>query len=176
MKKKAFPLVKVNTLLQHGPVVMISTAAGGRNNVMTLSWLTMVDFDPPLVGCVISDENRTFGTLKNTCECVINIPTLAIARKALACGSTSGADTDKFAAFGLTPQKASLVKAPLIKECYASLECRLEDSGMSDKYNFFVLKVVKAWVSGEKKPKTLHHLGGNSFMLPGRTVKVKKWK
>lgn len=170
--KKTFPLNKVYTLLESGPIVLVSTALNGRNNIMTLSWHTMIDYDPPLVGCVIGANSHTFGILKNTGECVINIPTLEIAKKAVACGGVSGADTDKFAAFGLTPQKASLVKAPLIKECYASLECRLEDSGMADIYNFFILKVIKARVSQKKAPKTLHHRGGALFMVAGKTIKI----
>ena len=171
--KKSFPTSKVYTLLEPGPVVMISTALKGRNNIMTMSWHTMIDFNPPLVGCVISDRNYSFNILKKTKECVLNIPTLEIAKKAVACGNVSGAKTDKFAAFGLTPRKASLVKAPLIDECYASLECELVDAHMAGKYNLFVLKVVKAWVSPEKNPRTLHHRGEGYFMVAGKNIKIR---
>ncbi len=136
--KRAYPLSKVYSLLEPGPVVMVSTALKGRNNIMTMSWHTMIDFNPPLVGCVISDRNHTFGIVKKTRECVINIPTLEIAKKAVACGNVSGAKVDKFREFGLTPEKASIVKASLIKECYASLECELADARMAGKYNFFI--------------------------------------
>lgn len=172
--KKNFPLSKVYGLLESGPVVMVSSACKGRANVMTLSWHTMIDFDPPLLGCVISDRNHSFKMVKASRECVVNIPTLEIAAKAVACGNVSGAKTDKFAEFGLTPVKASLVKAPLIKECYASLECRLADARMAGKYNLFIFKVVKAWVdTAVKNPKTLHHRGGESFMVAGKTVKIR---
>ena len=171
--KKPFPLSKVYTLLESGPVVMVSSAWKGRNNVMTMSWHTMIDFDPPLVGCVISDRNHTFKTVKASGECVLNIPTLEIAAQAVACGNVSGAKTDKFERFGLTPVKAALVKAPLIKECYASLECRLHDARMAGRYNLFIFKVVKAWADASvKAPKTLHHRGGENFMVAGRTVKI----
>jgi len=171
--KKPYPLSKVYSLLEPGPVVMVSTALEGRNNIMTMSWHTMIDFNPPLVGCVISDRNYTFNILKKTKECVINIPTLEIAKKAVACGNVSGAKVDKFKKFGLTPAKASAVKAPLIEECYASLECRLEDSRMAGKYNLFILKVVKAWTDpARKEPKTLHHRGGETFTVAGKTIKI----
>jgi len=89
------------------------------------------------------------------------------------CGNTSGRKTDKFAAFGLTPAKASRVKAPLIEECYASLECRLIDARMVAKYNFFVLEVLKAWIDpARKQPRTLHHRGRGAFMVAGRTIKL----
>ncbi len=45
---------------------------------MTLSWHTMMEFEPPLVGCVVSDRYHSFRALKATRECVINIPTVEI--------------------------------------------------------------------------------------------------
>lgn len=47
MKKKSFPLSKVYDLLEPGPVAMM-------------------EFEPPIVGCVISNRNDTFGLLKAT--------------------------------------------------------------------------------------------------------------
>ncbi|MGD9641167.1 MAG: flavin reductase family protein [Elusimicrobiales bacterium] len=170
--KKNYPLAKAYSLLESGPVIMLSSAHKGRSNVMTLSWHSMIDFDPPLVGCVISDRSLTFKMVKASKECVINIPTFPIAAKAVACGNVSGAKVDKFAKFGLTPQPASLVKAPLIKECYASLECRLHDARQAGKYNLFIFKVVKAWVDDVKHPATVHHRGGSDFFVAGRTVKI----
>ncbi len=172
--KKVFPLNKVYTLLESGPVIMVSTAWKGKQNVMPMSWHTMIDFDPPLVGCVIGRDNFTAGALMKNRECVMNIPTRSIAAKVMACGGVSGAKTDKFARFGLTPEKASLVKAPLIKECYASLECVLHDASMAKKYDLYILKVVKAWADpAVKNPTTLHHRGGDIFMTAGPSVKVK---
>ena len=88
----------------------------GRANIMTMSWHTMMDFEPPIVGCVISNRDYTFSILKQTKECVINIPTVELAAKVVGCGNTSGRDVDKFKVFQLTPAAASLVKAPLIDE------------------------------------------------------------
>jgi hypothetical protein len=50
--KKPFPLSRVYGHLEPGPVVLITTAHQGRVNIMTMSWHTMMDFEPPLVGCV----------------------------------------------------------------------------------------------------------------------------
>jgi len=55
-------------------VVLITTARKGVPNIMTQSWHTMMEFEPPLVGCVISGNNHSFAALKATRECVINIP------------------------------------------------------------------------------------------------------
>lgn len=171
--KKNFPLKKAYTLLGTGPVVLLTTA-GKKPDVMTLAWHTMIDFYPPLVGCVIGRDNFTAKALRKNRECVINIPTRPIAAKVMGCGSVSGAKADKFAGFGLTPEKADKVAAPLLKECYASLECVLHDASMAGKYDLYILKVVKAWADpAVKNPATLHHRGGDVFMTAGPTIKVK---
>ncbi len=173
MSKKSFPLSNVYGLLEPGPVVMITTSLDGRANVMTQSWHTMIEFEPPLVGCVISNRNHSFGLLQASRECVINIPTVEMAEKVVGCGNTSGASMDKFEHFGLTPRPAALIGAPLIDECYANLECRVADSSMVDKYGLFVLEVIQAWIDpAVQDPRTIHHLGSGSFMVAGERIKL----
>lgn len=173
MAKKSFPLSKVYSLLEPGPVVMVSTAREERPNIMTMSWHTMMEFEPPMVGCVISNRNYTFDILMATKECVINIPTVELAEKVVGVGNTSGRKVDKFEAFGLTPTAASCVNAPLIDECYANLECRAVDTRMAAKYNFFILEVLKAWIDPSRKdPRTIHHRGKGAFMVAGETIKL----
>jgi flavin reductase (DIM6/NTAB) family NADH-FMN oxidoreductase RutF len=174
MARRSFPLSKVYGLLEPGPVVMLATARNGRPNIMTMSWHTMMEFEPPLVGCVISNRNYSFSLLKRTRECVLGIPTAEIAGKVVACGNSSGADMDKFEKFGLTPGLARHVAAPLIEECFANLECRVADTGMVAKYCFFVLEVVQAWIDpAVKNPRTIHHLGRGNFVVDGEKIKLK---
>ena len=171
MKKKPFPLTEVYRLLEPGPVVLLTTSRVGRPNIMPMSWHLMLEFVPPLVGCVVSNRNYSFATLKSTKECVINIPTVELAKKVVACGNLSGAQENKFLALGLTPVPAQCVQAPLIAECYASLECKVVDGKFINKYNFFVLEVVAAWIDlGRKRPRTIHHQGDGEFLVAGRTL------
>lgn len=173
MAKRAFPLAKVYTLLEPGPVVLLTTAYKGKANIMTMSWHTMMEFEPPLVGCVISSNNFSFRALKASRECVINIPTLELADRVVQVGNSSGRNTDKFAACGLTATPATIVAPPLLAECYASLECRVADTRLVNKYNFFVLEVLKAWCDkGLSAPRTLHHRGYGNFMVAGETLKL----
>src|SRR5512137_2504504 len=125
MAKKPLALSQVYRLLEPGPVVLLTTAGKVRANVMAMSWHMMMEFEPPLVGCIISGRNYTFDLLRRNRECVINIPTVDLARQAVACGNVSGRRVDKFKRFGLTPVASSRVEAPRIDECYASLECRV---------------------------------------------------
>ncbi|MFZ3126926.1 MAG: flavin reductase family protein [Rhodoferax sp.] len=173
MVKRAFPLSKVYGLLEPGPVVLLTTARKGQANVMALSWLTMMEFEPPLVGCIVSNRDFSFAALKATRQCVLNIPTVELARQVVGCGNTSGRREDKFSAFGLTPVAASQVEAPLIAECYANLECRVVDTRGVNRYGLFVLEVVKAWIDPAcKNPRTLHHRGRGAFMVAGETIQL----
>ena len=173
INKREFPLAQVYRLLESGPVVLVTTCRAGRANIMPMSWHTMMEFVPPLVGCVISDQNYTFEVLRATGECVLNVPTVELAKKVVACGNASGRHMDKFKAFGLTPVPGMVVKAPLVAECYASLECKLVDRRLVAKYNFFILEVVRAWIDPRRKrPRTIHHQGEGVFLVPGRTINL----
>lgn len=171
--KRTLPLSRVYRLIEPGPVVLVTTAQKGRPNIMAMSWHTMIEFEPPWIGCVISERNYSFNALKATKQCVINIPTVDLAAKVVGCGNTSGRSVDKFQKFNLTPAAASMVGPPLLAECYANLECNLIDAKLVTKYNFFILEVVKAWIDPAKKhPKTIHHLGKGSFMVAGKTIRL----
>jgi flavin reductase (DIM6/NTAB) family NADH-FMN oxidoreductase RutF len=141
---KNLPLAKVYQLLEPGPVVLLTTSHKGRANVMTMTWQTMVEFEPPLIACVVSNANYSFAALRATKECVIALPALELAHKVVAIGNCSGRDVDKFKRFSLTPTPAERVAAPLVAECFANLECRVVDTRLVNKFNLFVLEVLKA--------------------------------
>lgn len=173
MTKRMLPLSRVYGLLEPGPVVLLTTSHKGSDNVMTLSWHTMLEFEPPLVGCVVSAADFSFTALRATKQCVLNIPTVDLASQVVGCGNATGRQTDKFKAFGLTPVAASRVAAPLIAECYANLECQVVDTRLVNRYGFFVLEVMQAWIDpGRKDPRTLHHRGRGRFMLAGETISL----
>ena len=171
---KPLPLSKVYQLIEPGPVVLLATARKNRADVMTMSWLMPMEFEPPLIACIVSEANHSFAALRATGECVIGLPALKLARTVVAVGNCSGRSVDKFKKFGLTPLKAKRVKAPLIAECFANLECKVVDTGFVKKYNLFVLQAVKAWIDPKQKnPKTIHHRGDGVFALDGKIVKLK---
>jgi flavin reductase (DIM6/NTAB) family NADH-FMN oxidoreductase RutF len=159
--------------METGPTVMITTRHRDQVDIMTQSWHTMMEFEPPLIGCVVSNRNFSFSLLKASKECVINIPTAEIADAVVGCGNTSGRDIDKFEKFGLTTMPSAMIAAPLIAECYANLECRVADTKMVTQYGFFVLEVVQAWIDPKvKDARTLHHQGHGNFMIAGERLRL----
>ena len=171
---RQLPLAKVYQLLEPGPVVLLTTARKGRANVMTMSWHMMVEFEPPLVACVVSNRGHSFAALRATAECVIAVPARKLARTVVEVGNCSGRAIDKFKAFGLTPAPAKTVAAPLIRECFANLECKVVDKRLVNAYNLFILEVVQAWIDPKQKnPKTIHHRGYGEFAVDGPLITLK---
>ena len=171
---KELHLSKVYQLLEPGPVVLLTTARNGRPNVMAMSWHMMVEFEPPFVACVVSSADHSFAALRTTRECVIAIPALKLAPQVVQVGNSSGRDIDKFQTFDLTPVPAQYVKSPLIAECFANLECKVVETRLVNKYNLFILEVLKAWMDpAQKNPKTIHHHGYGTFVVDGETIKLK---
>jgi flavin reductase (DIM6/NTAB) family NADH-FMN oxidoreductase RutF len=170
---KDLPLSKVYQLLEPGPVVLLTTAYKGRANVMAMSWHMMVEFEPPLVACVVSNADYSFAALRATKECVIAIPALELAQIVVGIGNCSGRDVDKFKKFGLTQAPAKCVAPPLVAECFANLECKVVDTHLVNKFNLFVLEVLKAWRNpSQKNPKTIHHHGYGRFAVDGEMIKL----
>lgn len=173
-RRRRLALGKVYQLIEPGPVVLLTTTDRHSANVMTMSWHMMVEFEPPQLACIVSRANHSFAALKSTRDCVIAIPAAGLASKVVKVGNCSGRNVDKFAAFRLTPVPAERIKAPLIAECFANLECRVVDTGFVNRYDLFILEVLTAWIDpAQKRPKTIHHRGYGNFVIDGRAITLK---
>jgi len=160
------PLAKAFMLIEPGPVTLVTTAMGRKKNIMTISWTMVMDFTPKLA-FVTGGWNHSFQALMETRECVIAIPSVDMSETVVGIGTCSGADTDKFRKFGLTPIKAKKVKAPLIAECIANIECRVID--YVKKHNLFVMEGVRAWMDHDAaKRRAFHAVGDGTFVADGK--------
>ncbi|QDK37587.1 flavin reductase family protein [Bdellovibrio sp. NC01] len=174
-KKRDFPVAKVRRFLEVGPIVLVSSYYKGEHNIMTMGWHTVMEFSPSLVGCMITAANHSFELIKKSKECVINIPTVDMIDTIVGIGNCSGTDVDKFSEFDLTATPATQVSAPMIKECYANFECKVVDTSLLNKYNFFILEVVKAHVATSPRyPRTVHYRGDGIFMVSGEHINKRK--
>lgn len=179
--KQDFPVEKARQILEPGPIVLVSSAWKNQRNIMTMGWHTVMEFTPSLIGCVIANSNHSFEMVRKSKECVINVPTADMADVVTKIGNCSGDETDKFTEFELTPVKSKKIAAPLIKECFANFECKIHDTALINKYNFFIFKIVKAHVANKPRfPKTLHYHGEGIFTTDGAAINKRrqftKWK
>jgi flavin reductase (DIM6/NTAB) family NADH-FMN oxidoreductase RutF len=169
---KEMQISKAFTLMESGPVVLVTTSDGKKHNIMTISWTMVMDFTP-IFAITTGPWNYSFAALRKSKECVISIPTVDMIDKIVGVGTCSGADTDKFEKFKLTPVKGKHVQAPLIKECLANIECKVID--IVKKHNIVVLEGVAAYFDNSRKEKrTVHAVGDGTFIVDGRKLNRKK--
>ena len=158
--------------MESGPVVLVTTADKDKFNVMTLSWTMVLDFIPRFA-FMTGSWNFSYKSLIKNRECVIAIPTVEYLKKTVQIGSISGAKIDKFKKYKLSPLEAVSVKAPLIKECYANIECKIID--YIQKYNIFILEAVEVWIDDSNKaPRFFHAVGDGRFIVDGEKVNHRK--
>ena len=136
-------LFKPSTDLIPTPVVLVTVQGKqGPPNIITLAWVGVVNSDPPMVGIGIRPDRHSYGSLMETREFCVNIPHAGMTRAVDVCGIVSGKDKDKFALTGLTPEAASKVTPPLIRECPVNLECRLVHTLELGSHTLFVGEIV----------------------------------
>src|SRR5271169_5759184 len=108
--KSDFPVANIRRYLEPGPIVLVSSAWRGEQNIMTMGWHTVMEFVPSLVGCMIAGSNFSFNLVRRSGECVINVPTTTLTDAVVGIGNCSGRSVDKFKTFGLTAEPALRVK------------------------------------------------------------------
>jgi len=179
------PLRRAYKLINHGPTTLITSAAGGRRNVMTAAWVMAVDYEPAKVVAVIAAGTATRALVEASGEFVVNVPTLRMIDAVYAAGQTSGDEEDKFERHQLATSPASLVGAPLLDGCAAWLECRVvPEPHMQERYDLFAADVVAAWADDASfvdgvwrfatdADRTLHHLSSGVFVTSGDIVKAR---
>jgi Conserved protein/domain typically associated with flavoprotein oxygenases, DIM6/NTAB family len=162
---KELPIEKAFTLIEPGPVLLVTTNDGTKPNVMTISWSMVAEFTPVFV-IMTGPWNASFETIIAKKECVLNVPPAAIIEKVIGAGTVSGKDADKFKEFGFTPIPAKKVKAPIIAECLGAVECKVID--YIEKHGLIVLSGVRAVINediGDRR--MLHAVGDGTFFADG---------
>jgi flavin reductase (DIM6/NTAB) family NADH-FMN oxidoreductase RutF len=174
-------------LVNHGPTVLVTSAHGGRRNVMAAAWSMPVEFTPPRIAVVIDKSTFTRELVLASDRFALNLPCRALADVAYTVGSTSGRDEDKFARLNLATFDGGALGLPLLEGCVAWLEClRIPEPHAEAKYDTFFGEVVSAqaddhvfangrWSFRDDNTElhTLHHLGGGHFAWPSQSVQAK---
>jgi flavin reductase (DIM6/NTAB) family NADH-FMN oxidoreductase RutF len=124
-------------------VLVSCIGKAGKPNVLPLAWAMPTSHDPPLVAVSIGLSRYSHVLIEETREFVVNLPTVDIVKETLACGRTSGRNHDKFTETGLTPLPARKVKAPIVKECVAHLECKLHSQFKKGDHTLFVGEIIE---------------------------------
>ena len=132
------------------PAVMVSCAAEGyQPNIITISWIGIVNSEPPMLSISVTPQRFSYNIIKKSGEFVVNLTSENNLKVVDFCGTKSGCDVDKFETLNLTPLKASKVSAPLIKECPINLECKIRQSSILGTHEMFVAEIVSMHIDEE---------------------------
>lgn len=174
-------LHRATQLLDHGPVTLVTSAHGGRSNVMAASWVMPFEFVPPRLVLALDKNTFTRELAEASGEVGIQLPTLQLIDQVYAAGQRTGRAENKFESCGLTAFSAKRIGAPMIRGCAAWLECRLIRDDV-ERFDLFLLEVVSAyadpavyrdnrWVGQDNTSmRTVHYVGGGQFFMTGDAV------
>ena len=135
---KSLSPAKVQNYLQHAiaprPVCFASTIdAAGNVNLSPFSFFNLFSSNPPIL--IFSParrvrDNTTKHTLQNVHEVkevVINIVDFDMVQQVSLASCEYPKGTNEFIKAGFTPEKASIVSPPMVKESKIKLECKVQE-------------------------------------------------
>ena len=176
IQKEVVPVGSANRLINHGGVILVTSCDDKRRNIITLAWQMPVSHRPALAAISVAPSRYSHELIEKSRVFVINVPSCELLDAVMLCGTSSGRNTDKFKASGLTETQGHKVDCPLIMECFAHLECRVTDQYSAGDHTVFIGEVVyacadKGLFRDTLRPdsiRTLHHLGGTTFTCTGK--------
>ena len=174
---KTGDLRRAFTYLESGAVLLVTTNDGTRDNVMTISWQMVMDFTPR-IAISTGSWNESFQTILDQKECCLCVPPFDQLDTVVEIGVRHGSDGDKFELFNLPRKQAKKVKSPIITNCLAAIECKLED--YVEDHGLLILHGIQLWENDKKKDtRVIHANGDGTFFADGEfrnlREQMRKW-
>ena len=151
-----------------------------KTNIITIAWCTPISKEPPLYGISVAPKRHSHGIIEKSKEFVINFAPYELVDKVHFCGTHSGRKTNKIDETKLTLLPSEKVKTPLIKECFAHLECKLHKTLTLGDHTFFIGEVVNVLADEDafeddllinEKIQPTYYIGGNEYTAIDKTRK-----
>ncbi len=134
---------KPGTMLYPLPVVMVSCGDVPENyNIVTVAWTGTICSNPPMCYVSLRKDRHSYDLIKKNMEFVINLTTEPLLNAVDWCGVKSGRDVNKFKEMHLTPEPATMLKAPMIAESPLNIECKVVEIKELGSHDMFIAEVV----------------------------------
>lgn len=133
---------KAGTFVYPIPAVLVSCGDEKEKNILTIAWTGTICTDPAMTYISVRKERYSYDIIKRTGEFCINLTNEDLAYATDFCGVKSGKNIDKFKEMNLTPEKASIISAPMIKESPVSIECKVKEIKELGSHDMFIAEVV----------------------------------
>lgn len=148
-------------------IVWAVAAHEGKRTICPIGWKMNASGNPPMIAIAVAPSRFAHELIAKSGEFVLAWPGEDLAEETIFCGTKTGRHVDKFAETNLTPLPGRHVNAPLVKECIANLECRLDGRMTAGDHTIFVGEVLAVWVNEDPTRLlcSIDHSGGYDFLL-----------
>lgn len=144
MSKRNF---KGSVMLNPAPVVLITSQnKEGKVNVFTVAWVSTVCTKDPIIAVGIRPERLSYDYIKESEECVINLPPKSMVKIVDYCGVRSGRTEDKIEHFNLKLNEGVSISTPSLDDSPIALECKLKSITPLGTHDLFLLQVTNVKV------------------------------
>lgn len=153
-------------------VLVTCNDISGKTNIITIAWHTPISIKPPLYGLSMAPSRYSHKLIEDTKEFAVNFVPYHLVEKAHFCGKHSGRSTNKILKTKLNLIPAKNIKVPIIKECYAHLECNNVQNLKIGDHTFFVGEVVAVQATQKtfennlliiENTSPLYYVGSNTY-------------
>lgn len=136
-------------------VTLLSAGTAEKKDAMTATAM-FVSEEPPLI--VVSVGKNTFSheLIEKTSEFVLNVAATGQVKLAKVLGATHGAKMDKFKRFKVKVKEGESVAAPVIKDSFSHMECKVITSFPVSHYVVYLAEVSACNIDEEKIPLAWH--------------------
>ncbi|HEY8892526.1 MAG TPA: flavin reductase family protein [Clostridium sp.] len=140
-------IFKGSAMLNPVPVVLITSKnKEGKINIFTVGWIGTACTKPPMITVAIRPERLSYEYIKESGDFVVNLPNSKLVRQVDYCGVRSGKQIDKIKEMNFTIESGIDVTAPLISECFISLECKVKSITPLGTHDLFLAEIVNTHV------------------------------
>ncbi len=135
----------------------------GKSNIITLSFCMPVSNTPPLIAISIGKKAYSRKLIEKYQEFIVNVPTDKLEKETYFCGYNSGKNIDKFKETKLTAHKSKNLRAPIIEECLAFMECKVTKTAKTGDKKTYIGEIIEAYAENDSYKKIKNNLALGDF-------------
>jgi flavin reductase (DIM6/NTAB) family NADH-FMN oxidoreductase RutF len=169
-------------ILAPRPTIIVTTINNnGEVNAAPFSFTMPVSMNPPLIAFASVTTHHTYKNIDETGEFVVNIPNEDILKELWITGEKFPQEVNEIEKAGLTQIPSKKVAPPKIKECIASIECKVKWIKKAGDHDVIIGEslyvevqenMLKDGLLYVEKAKPILHLGGVNFVVGDHLKKV----